>query len=95
MASYERDMLQHAHRDEPPFSTRVDSLPWAGPKVHVHFPPEVEFESELRLIRLQGEARRRTFAFSTSATVFERSSSSGTRIVVLNLVLESVKSRWI
>jgi len=89
MASYERDMLQHAHRDEPPFSTRVDSLPWAGLKVHVHFPADVVFESELRLIRLQGEAHRRTFDVSTSATVFERSSSSGTRIVVLNLALAS------
>jgi hypothetical protein len=87
MESYERDLLLYAHRDEPPFRTRVVSVPPAMATLTARFPAELVYESELRRIRLQCGAagrtgRSRKFAVLTSETIFERS-----RIVVLNLVL--------
>src|SRR5215208_352640 len=41
MESYERDMLLYAHRDEPPFRTRVVSVPDALATLTVRFPAEL------------------------------------------------------
>lgn len=87
MESYERDMLLYAHRDEPPFYTRVVSVPDAMARLTAHFPAELVYESELRRIRLQIErgekrGRSRTFAVFASETIFEHS-----RITILNLAL--------
>lgn len=87
MESYERDLLLYAHRDEPPFRTRVASLPVGMATLTVRFPAEIVYESELRRIRLQyavaeKAGRSRKFSVFASETVFERS-----RIVILNLVL--------
>lgn len=87
MESYERDLLLYAHRDEPPFFTRVVTVPAEAATLTARFPAELVYESELRRIRLQcaasGETgRQRKFSVFASETIFERS-----RIVVLNLVL--------
>jgi hypothetical protein len=91
MESYERDLLLYAHRDEPPFSTRVVSVPAAMATLTARFPAELVYESELRRIRLQCGAagkkgRSRKFTVVTSETIFWRS-----RIVVLNLVLRPLR----
>jgi hypothetical protein len=85
MGSYERDLLLYAHRDEPPFRTRVVSVPPEVRTLSVRFPANVVYESELWRTRLKGAGdtrRTRTFAVDASATIFERS-----RIAILNLVL--------
>src|SRR6266511_3464854 len=50
LASYEDDMLLYAHRDDPPFVTRV--LPIER-SIEVRFPPTVEYVSEGRPYELR------------------------------------------
>ena len=86
LVSYQDDMLLFAHRDEPPFRSRV--LAHAIEKITVGFPPVLVYESEgatydLLCADAGGEGRTRSFGLSLVETFFERS-----EIGVLTLVLE-------
>jgi hypothetical protein len=87
MESYERDMLLHAHRDEPPFRTHVLAVPAELRTIEVCFPPELVIRSEGRTILLRcNDARdgdrRRSVELAAAETVFERS-----RLAIITLVL--------
>jgi hypothetical protein len=76
MESYEDDMLLYAHREEPPFRTRVDSGEFN--QVTVGFAPELSYEAEgkQKTIRCTGageDGRLRSFEVALGETVFERS----------------------
>jgi hypothetical protein len=85
LRSYEDDMLLYAHRDVPPFATRVVPAPFSD--ATVSFPPVLTYESEgeQRHLRCAGSGaagRGRTFAVALGETVFERS-----ELAVLTVVL--------
>jgi hypothetical protein len=79
LASYEDDMLLYAHRDDPPFVTRVLS---AQRPVTVRFPRTVEYVSEGRHYELRSAGGTKRFEIRLGQTWFERS-----EIAVLTLVL--------
>ena len=85
LESYEDDMLLYAHRDDPPFRTRVVRA--AHEAVTVRFPPVIAFETEgrrkhVRCFGATGEGRFRTFTLRLGQTWFERS-----RLAVLTFIL--------
>jgi hypothetical protein len=76
MESYEDDMLLYAHREEPPFRTRVDSGDFN--QVTIGFAPELSYETEgkQKTVRCAGageDGRLRNFEVALGETVFERS----------------------
>jgi len=71
MESYEDDMLLYAHRDRPPFRTRV--VQSRLEQVTVGFAPEVTYEAEGREKRIRSVAHSRNFEAYLGETVFERS----------------------
>jgi hypothetical protein len=88
MASYERDMLLHSHRDDPPFQTWV--VPTEIETATVRFPPEITYEAEgarktLRCPEANEDGRTRTFGLFLGHTIFERS-----ELAILSLVLRPV-----
>ena len=92
MDSYEDDMLLYAHRDKPPFWTRVVD---AKICTQIGFAPEVTYHSEgetkrVRCFGADETGRRRTFALALGETVFERSEVLGdgrSPLGILSLVL--------
>src|SRR5439155_746158 len=90
MESYEEDTLLYAHRDEPPFRTRVVQSELE--QVTVGFAAELTYEAEGKQKRLScGDGRSRSFAMVLGETVFERSEvvfeHARTSLGVLTLVL--------
>jgi hypothetical protein len=94
MESYEDDMLLYAHRDKPPFRTRVVQSELE--QVTVGFAPELTYEAEGQHKRLSWpgageEGRSRSFAVFLGETVFDRSEvvfrDTRTPLCVLTLVL--------
>lgn len=79
LASYEDDMLLYAHRDDPPFVTRV--LPGER-SVEVRFPRTVAYESEGQPFELRSTGGAKPFELRLAHTWFKRS-----QIGVLTLVL--------
>jgi hypothetical protein len=89
MRSFEDDMLLFAHRDEPPFRTRIISS--VLERVDVRFPQTLVYEAEGRTntlhcvdVAVDGR-RRRSFGVSLAETYFEQS-----RLGVLTIVLEPI-----
>ena len=85
MASYEDDMLLYAHRDDPPFSTRI--VPAELKSVTVHLPPTLAYESEgeAKHVVCAGATeagRTRDFGIAIAETVFKPG-----ELAVLSLVL--------
>jgi hypothetical protein len=85
LESYEDDMLLYAHRDDPPFRTRIVRA--ANEAVTVRFPPMIAFETEgrrkhVRCFGATEDGRFRTFSLRLGQTWFERS-----RLAVLTLIL--------
>lgn len=85
MASYEDDMLLHAHRDDPPFATRI--VPSELKTLTVRFPPVLAFETEgeAKRVRCAGATeagRARAFGITLGETVFKPG-----ELAVLSLVL--------
>ena len=90
MESYEDDMLLYAHRDEPPFRTRVVQSKLE--QVTVGFAAELTYEAEGKQKLLScRDGRSRSFAMVLGETVFERSEvvfeHAHTSLGVLTLVL--------
>jgi hypothetical protein len=79
LASYEDDMLLYAHRDDPPFVTRV--LPGKR-SVELRFPRTVAYESEGQPYELRSAGGAKPFELRLAQTWFKRS-----QIGVLTLVL--------
>lgn len=79
-------MLAHAHRDAPPFWSRVVPPPENARHLTVHFPSAITYEAEgdRKVLECGAPAveRTRTFALAAFRTTFERSD-----IAVLSLVL--------
>jgi hypothetical protein len=85
LRSYEDDMLLYAHRDVPPFATRVVPPPFTS--ATARFAPELTYEAEGKRKRLlcagaTPTGRSRSFEVALGETVFERSG-----LAVLTLVL--------
>ena len=86
LESYEDDMLLYAHRDQPPFRTRVVAPRWAT--IRACFPERLGYESEGRgttLIRSGRPARE--FSVALGLTVFESS-----HLGVLTLVITPARA---
>jgi hypothetical protein len=71
LESYEDDMLLYAHRDRPPFRTRVVRSEIG--EVTVGFAPVQHYEAEGRQKRISSAHASRRFAVILGETVFERS----------------------
>lgn len=74
LESYEDDMLLYAHRDEPPFRTRIVQSQLE--QVTVGFAPDVAYEAEGKEEHLRIPARSRNFRLFLGETVFERSETA-------------------
>jgi len=94
LESYEDDMLLYAHRDEPPFRTRVVQSKLR--QVTVGFAAELAYEAEgqhkrIRCFGADADGRSLRFAVVLGETVFERSEvvfkHARTPLGVLTLVL--------
>jgi hypothetical protein len=86
LQSYETDMLLHAHRDDPPFTTRIIVSAEEPQTLTVRFPAVTTYEAEgnrkrVRCYGADDDGRRRTFDLAAASTRFE------TGIAVLTLVL--------
>jgi hypothetical protein len=69
LASYERDMLSYAYRDDPPFRTILSAN---AREVRLELLPVLEYASESRTVELRTATPPRELNYIAGVTIFER-----------------------